>query len=562
MSSPSSATPSAPLAQVLVEGLCPFAVCLDNKGNLSLTSKQTARMLGMSQAELATVKLLDLLDAASAENLQAAIEASTRTGEVQATRLAVAAWDSSTIHLQVQVFPDPMNKARTWVSGFDISELVTETERLRKLATHDPLTGLPNRTLAMERAQWKLAQAKRARESMTVLIMDLDGFKKVNDSLGHTAGDELLKMAAARLRPVFRASDTLARLGGDEFCALLPGCGSQSELDLISTRISNALGEAFHLAGQTVYISTTLGASVYPQSGEDVETLLKHADVALYQAKAAGGKRLVVHTPGASLKPEHNVSLESAMYDGISRGEFFLAYQPIVRHGGEVAGFETLMRWKRADGSITSPALFIPLAESNGLINLLGTWALRSSLMQLARFDEQGLGHLYASVNVSLRQLQSPKFLQTVELALKAARVEPHRLTLEVTESMLMEDQQKVLGILRDLRALGVGVSLDDFGTGYSSLSYLQDIPLTVLKVDRSFVQSMSDKPNSRAIAKLIVEFARSLGLRSVAEGVETQAQADELAAMGVSYLQGFHFSKPLSPADFEAKYGKTLSIR
>lgn len=513
----------------------------------------------MSATEMASVRLVDLLDAQSAKDLTAAIQEAA-SGEVQSARLSLTGWDSSTIYLQVQVFADPTNKSRTWVSGFDVTELVIDAERLRQMATHDVLTGLPNRTLAIERAQWKLAQAKRTHESLAVLIMDLDGFKKVNDGLGHTAGDELLKMVATRLRPVFRSSDTLARLGGDEFCALLPGCGSQAELDLVATRVANALGEAFDVAGQSVYISTTVGASIFPEAGEDVETLLKHAEVALYQAKAAGKKRMHVYVPGVALRPENTVSLESAMYDGITQGEFFLMYQPIVAPSGRASGFETLMRWKRSDGTVMSPALFIPLAESNGLINLLGTWALRSTLMQLSRFDESGMGDLYASVNVSLRQLQHPKFVRTVEQALQAARLEPRRLTLEVTESMLMEDQQKVLAILRDLRALGVGVSLDDFGTGYSSLSYLQDIPLTTLKVDRSFVQSMSEKPNSRAIAKLIVDFAGSLGLRSVAEGVETESQASELAAMGVTYLQGFHFSKPLLPADFEAKYGSSLA--
>lgn len=559
MTSMTAATTPAPLAQVLVEGLCPFAACLDQRGCLSLASQQTSRMLGMSATEMASVRLVDLLDAQSAKDLTAAIQEAA-SGEVQSARLSLTGWDSSTIYLQVQVFADPTNKSRTWVSGFDVTELVIDAERLRQMATHDVLTGLPNRTLAIERAQWKLAQAKRTHESLAVLIMDLDGFKKVNDGLGHTAGDELLKMVATRLRPVFRSSDTLARLGGDEFCALLPGCGSQAELDLVATRVANALGEAFDVAGQSVYISTTVGASIFPEAGEDVETLLKHAEVALYQAKAAGKKRMHVYVPGVALRPENTVSLESAMYDGITQGEFFLMYQPIVAPSGRASGFETLMRWKRSDGTVMSPALFIPLAESNGLINLLGTWALRSTLMQLSRFDESGMGDLYASVNVSLRQLQHPKFVRTVEQALQAARLEPRRLTLEVTESMLMEDQQKVLAILRDLRALGVGVSLDDFGTGYSSLSYLQDIPLTTLKVDRSFVQSMSEKPNSRAIAKLIVDFAGSLGLRSVAEGVETESQASELAAMGVTYLQGFHFSKPLLPADFEAKYGSSLA--
>ncbi|WP_027867537.1 putative bifunctional diguanylate cyclase/phosphodiesterase [Massilia alkalitolerans] len=433
------------------------------------------------------------------------------------------------------------------VVGRDMSAQHATEERLRHMATHDSLTELPNRVLLSDRIRMVIANARRSGQGFAVATIGLDGFKKVNDGLGHAVGDAVLRMAAGRLRRTLRDSDTLARVGGDEFVAVLPGSSNEAQIKLVTGRLMAALQSPFEIDGHTIYLAGSIGVSVYPEHAEDEVQLVTLADTAMSRAKETGKARAVTYSPRDQGPPEHDISLEAAMFNAVREGEFQLYYQPIVdTRSRTIEGFETLMRWKHPSLGMVPPGRFIPIAETNGLINLLGAWALKAACMQIRQFEEAAGRELYISVNISPRQFRSDKFLTVLDDALALSGTPGSKLVLEITEGTLMVDPVHAESVLVKMAERGARIAIDDFGTGYSSLAYLKRFPISVLKVDRAFVKDLPGAEKDAAICNAVLDLAKHLDLSVVAEGVETEAQLAWLDGLGCQYVQGYLTGKPM----------------
>lgn len=450
---------------------------------------------------------------------------------------------------------DEHGRTVSYVStGKDISERMQVQEQLRHLAHHDPLTGLPNRTLLEDRVEHALAAARRDDCAVAVLFFDLDRFKVVNDSLGHSVGDDLLRMAAERLGTVLRDCDTLARLGGDEFVLVVERLSRAADAAAVAQKLLSALAEPFMLQGFEVFATASIGISVFPEDGAGFADLLKHADVAMYRAKQAGGDSYQFYTEGMNGDSLARLDMRSRLRRALDRGEFVLHYQPRVNlETGAVTGAEALLRWNSPHAGLVSPERFIPVLEETGLINTVGAWVLRTACQQAVLWQAAGLPPLRVSVNLSARQFREHSLLRTVQAALVESGLEPRALELEITEGTLVENVERVVDTLRSLHRLGVSIAVDDFGTGYSSLSYLKRFPIDTLKIDRSFVEGVPADVDNVAIATAIIAMAGSLRLRVTAEGVETHEQLAFLHERRCAEGQGYLFSRPLPPAEFEA---------
>ena len=424
---------------------------------------------------------------------------------------------------------------------------------LRLSAQTDALTHLPNRTLLLERINDCLRTAWQSDSHPTLYFVDLDRFKNINDSLGHAAGDEVLKMVAIRLSKAAPEHSTVARLSGDEYVVLDPSTRSPGSSLALAERLLSIFREPLPISQGDVFITASIGvASLSPSSSSTAEDLLRHADTAMYRAKDAGRNCLAVYDESMHERVAHRLSVETALYRALDRRELRLFHQPILDlESGDVVGFEALMRWQQADGTMVSPAEFIPIAEDTGTIVPIGSWALLEALTQLRHWIDDGVCSESAtmSVNVSPRQLSDPNFPSIVNEALTRSGVSPQLLWLEVTESVMIAEPELALATLRRVRSLGVRIALDDFGTGYSSLSLLQKFPLQRIKIDRAFVHGVADNPNDRSLVRTIVAMGRSLGLDMVAEGVESVHQLQVLSDLGCTKAQGYLISHPV-PAD------------
>ncbi|WDT74888.1 MAG: EAL domain-containing protein [Candidatus Manganitrophus sp.] len=420
-------------------------------------------------------------------------------------------------------------------------------ERIEHQAYHDALSGLPNRLLFEDRLSIAVAQARRGEEKLAVLLVDLDRFKVINDTLGHAIGDELLRGAAARFMGCVREGDTVARMGGDEFAVLLPQLDSDETAIQIAGRIASSLNPPFPLDGRALFVTASIGIAVYPHAGGDAQTLLRHADIALYRAKEQGRNTLRCYCPSMNAKGYERLLLESALRQALEREEFLLHFQPQVNlKTGEIIGFEALVRWRRPEIGLISPAEFIPLAEETGLIIPIGEWVLRAACAQNKAWQEAGFPSMRVAVNLSARQFYQDNLVETVRRVLKETPLDPSFLELELTESVLMGKERSILSMLRELAAMGIHLSIDDFGTGYSSLAYLKRFPIEKLKVDQLFIHNMTTDPNDAVIARTVVAMAHSLRLKAIAEGVETEAQLAYLRSIGCDEMQGYLFSRPL----------------
>ena len=431
--------------------------------------------------------------------------------------------------------------------------LEAANQQLRHLATHDALTGLPNRVLLDDRLQQAIAHADRDMRAFAVLVCDLDRFKLINDSLGHRAGDELLQEVARRLSTVVRTADTVARFGGDEFVLIGTSIADADDAAGLASRVMDVLQAPVRIAAIDIHTSPSIGIAMYPDDGTTSQALLARADAAMYSAKQNGRGNFRRYSPGMHAGTEDRVQLESDLHTAMSSNQFALYYQPKVdTQTGEVRSAEALIRWLHPTRGAISPADFIPLAEECGLIGAIGGWVIREACRQARAWQDEGVPPLRVSVNLSASQFRDSGLLDSIRRALGDAGLEARFLEVELTESAVMSDPEQSIAILESLSSMGVLVSVDDFGTGYSSMSYLRRFPIDKLKIDRVFIDDIVSRPEDASIVRAIVSLAHSLRLKVVAEGVETPAQLDFLKMTGCDEYQGYHFSRPLPAADFE----------
>jgi diguanylate cyclase (GGDEF)-like protein/PAS domain S-box-containing protein len=441
---------------------------------------------------------------------------------------------------------------RVW-SFRDVTQQHRAEETIRHRAYHDDLTGLPNRMLFRDRFAQALGHARRHKQTLAMLFMDLDRFKTINDTLGHAVGDKLLQHVAHRLITLTRAGDTLARLGGDEFMLLVSSIRQIEDASTVADHILNALKQPFRVDGHELHLTASVGISVFPFDGDDADTLVKHADIALYRAKERGRNNYEVYTPAMNDMALERLVLENSMRHALDRDEFLLHYQPQVDVStGRIVGSEALVRWARANGDLVPPSQFIPVAEDTGLIANLGDWVLRRACAQGRAWRASGLPPLQLAVNLSASQFQRSSLIADVTRVLDETGLDPGCLELELTESTIMRNPELAIASLRRLRSMGVGIAVDDFGTGYSSLSYLKKLPISVLKIDRSFVRDCLFDTDDAAIVTAVISMAQSLRLKVVAEGVETMEQVTFLRDRGCREMQGYFFSAPLDAQGFE----------
>ncbi|BDV43694.1 bifunctional diguanylate cyclase/phosphodiesterase [Geotalea uraniireducens] len=459
-------------------------------------------------------------------------------------------------HRVVEIMASPLVGPDGSISGIieslrDITARKEAEKTIRQMAYYDALTGLPNRRLFNDRLRQSLALARRHKRLLAVMFLDLDRFKLINDTLGHALGDQLLMAVTKRLKECCRRDgDTVARQGGDEFIINLSAVTDVKDAVKVAQKIIESFKKSFQISGHELFITTSIGISIFPYDGRNAEELIKNADFAMYRAKEHGRNNYQLYTPEMNTKAVERLSLENSLRKAIEREEFVLHYQPKVNvEHGQISCMEALVRWQHPTLGVVPPARFIPLAEETGLIVPLGEWVLRTACRQNKEWQDIGYPPMQIAVNLSPRQLQPGKTVAMVEAALRDSRLDPHWLVLEITESVLMAGDEATVEIFRYLERLGVQIAIDDFGIGYSSLYYLKKFPVHTLKIDRSFIRDIASNPDDEAITSAVISMAHGLNLKVVAEGVETVDQLEVLRSLKCRYMQGYLFSRPM-PAD------------
>jgi diguanylate cyclase (GGDEF)-like protein/PAS domain S-box-containing protein len=438
-------------------------------------------------------------------------------------------------------------------TGSDITARKITEQRVHHVAQHDVLTGLPNRSLLQDRLGQAVAYASRSGNPVWVMLIDLDRFKFVNDSMGHKAGDVLLMTVAARLRSSLRDTDTVARLSGDEFVVILSEHSDQPLSPDIVQRVMDSVAQPVMLGPKEFFVTCSIGVAAFPSDGTPADSLIEHADIAMYRAKKLGRNNFQFYTPAMNEESLERVRIESALRNALERNEFVLHYQPQVDlQTGRIVGMEALIRWKHPELGMVPPSRFIGIAEDTGLIVPIGAWVMRTACAQNKAWQDAGLGKLRVAVNLSARQFSAADLVPGIEAVLQDTGLDPSCLELELTESLFMSDVTPAVELLHRMKSLGINLSIDDFGTGYSSFSYLSRFPIDVLKIDRSFVNDITHDANDAAIVASIIALAHNLRLSVIAEGVETAEQLDYLRHQGCDEMQGYYFSKPLPTQEFE----------
>src|SRR5580698_3990106 len=544
-------------AQVTLNSIGDAVICTDNFGNVTYLNVVAEKMTGWSLPEAAgrpMPEIFKILDShrnySDPANLAVELNQKHWPSDCFLIRR-----DGVEIPIEdcISPIPDREGKASGAVIVFrDVSEVRAMTRQMSHSAQHDFLTGLPNRMLVSDRLRQAIALAHRRSTKLALLFLDLDGFKHINDSLGHLIGDKLLKSIAARLVHCVRASDTVSRQGGDEFVVLLAEVKQSSDVAITAKKILAAVSEPHSIDQHDLHVTTSIGVSVYPDDGLDAETLIKNADTAMYQAKENGRQSYQFFKPAMNVRAVERQSIEENLRRALERQEFALHYQPIINlRTREITGAEALIRWAHPTRGLLSPAQFIPVAEDCGLIVPIGNWVLHEACLQARAWMDSGLPPISMAVNISAIEFRQEDFLPGLFAILEDAGLDPKFLELELTESVLMKNSERAQDILKALRTRGVQLAVDDFGTGYSSLSYLTKFPIHALKIDQSFVRQITTSPQETTIVTAVIAMSRSLKLRVVAEGVETPAEMAFLQAHECDEAQGYYFSKPVPPVRF-----------
>ena len=547
-------------SRILLQNASDGIHIIDAEGTVIEASDAFCRMLGYAHGDIIGMNVSQWDAYYSGQALREGLSRLLASSEVHTFESAYRRKDGSVLPVEISAFPLEVDgKTVLFSSARDISARKSSEAEVRRLAYFDPLTGLPNRRLLMERLEFALEACTRDGSKGALLFIDLDNFKAVNDTVGHAEGDRLLEQVAAILGHCVRRDDTVARLGGDEFIVMLQDLsGDELEAsrlaEAIGHKILQALHKRFELGSSEHRVSASVGVTLFgDHPGERVEEPLKRADMAMYQAKLAGRNVLRFFDPRMQAEVSARAEVEAGLWGALEKQQFVLQYQPQIAADGTVIGVEALVRWHHPERGMIPPAEFIPLAEESGLILALGRWVLESACAQLAVWaSDPQRAQLKIAVNVSARQFRQDDFVADVLEVLARSGADPARLELELTESSLVIDVDKVVAKMDALKARGVGFSLDDFGTGYSSLAYLKRLPLDQVKIDRGFVRDILVDPNDAAIAGMIIVLAESLGLGVVAEGVESEAQRAFLAQQGCRTYQGYLFSRPLAVAELE----------
>jgi diguanylate cyclase (GGDEF)-like protein len=534
----------------IVQGLAMF----DGEHRLVLCNRRYAEIYGLASDQLKPgTTLQQIIEHRISNRLQSdmspeeIVDAMLRRRDDTFGEFCSQLSDGRCIAITVQ----PMADGGTVTTHQDVTEQRRSEAKIAHMALHDALTDLPNRALLNEHLEHALARAKRG-GIVAIHLLDLDYFKNVNDTLGHAAGDKLLKMVADRLRGLVREADTIARMGGDEFAIAQVGVAQPADATSLAQRVIEAVGEPYEIDGHQVIIGTSVGIAVSASDGPSPDLLLRNADLALYRAKSSGRGTLRFFEPEMDAQMQARRAMESDLRKALVRHEFELHYQPIVDlQSNQISGFEALIRWPHSERGMVLPGTFIPLAEEIGIIVPLGEWVLRTACATAARWPD----HIKICVNLSSVQFRARGLVQVVVGALAASGLRPGRLELEITETVLLADTEGTLAVLHQLRELGVRIAMDDFGTGYSSLSYLQTFPFDRIKIDRSFVKGVAENLGSLNIVRAVAALANGLGMATTAEGVETQEQLAAVKSEGCSEMQGFLFSGALPVQEIEQRF-------
>ncbi len=546
-------------AQVTLNSIGDAVVSTNFRGRVTYLNVVAQRMTGWSQGQASGHPVDDvfrLIDGVSRDSIatptaRAIIE--NRTVGLGAECMLIR---SDGVELAVETSAAPIHDRQGGVIGavmvaHDVTVARELSHKLARLALHDSLTDVPNRTLLNDRLGQAMVRARRAGTSVAVLFVDLDRFKHINDSLGHTVGDELLRSVAQALQECVRSTDTVSRQGGDEFLVLLADIAQPHDAAVCAEKIIAALDAPHRIAGHDLRITASIGIATFPGDAADAETLLRNADFAMYQAKYTGRNNYQFFKPEMNANANERQSVETDLRQAVSRQEFVLNYQPKVNlETGAIVGVEALIRWQCPLRGITLPARFIPVAEESGLILPIGRWAMDTACRQARSWQDDGLFPLSIAINVSAVELRAKDFLTNVRQILEHSRLEPHFLELELTETFMMQDWQSTAEILRSLKTLGVRIALDDFGTGYSSLSYMKRFPIDSLKIDQSFVRDMTTDSDDASIVSAVIDMGRSLNIGVVAEGIQTRDQLEFLKDRRCPEGQGYYFGPPMPARD------------
>jgi diguanylate cyclase (GGDEF)-like protein/PAS domain S-box-containing protein len=547
-------------AQVTLNSIGDAVVCTDISGNLTFLNLVAEKMTGWSRQEAAgrpMAEVFRILDAKSRQTIPNPMEMAVgqnRTVHLPSNCVLIHR-DGFEVPIEDSVSPihDREGQATGAVIVFrDVSAARAMALQMTHSAQHDFLTGLPNRMLFNDRVSQAVVLAPRHMKNVAVLFLDLDGFKHINDSLGHPIGDKLLQSIAKRLVDCVRDSDTVSRQGGDEFVVLLSEVEQSEDASITASRMLRAVAGAHSIDQHDLHVTASIGVSVYPDDGLDAETLIKNADTAMYQAKENGRQSYQFFKPAMNVRAVERQSIEESLRRALERHEFALHYQPKINlKTGEITGAEALIRWTHPIRGPVPPGQFIPVAEDCGLILPIGNWVLREACKQARAWLDAGLSLGTMAVNISAMEFRDGSFLEGVFTILEDTGLDPRSLELELTESVLMKRAESTESILKTLRARGVQLAVDDFGTGYSSLSYLRKFPIDALKIDQSFVRQITSAPDETTIVTAVISMGRSLKLRVVAEGVETQEELVFLQAHQCDEAQGYYFSPPVLPEQF-----------